>query len=308
MSKIIMLRIKKDSYLSWLVCFGAFMTLAGCTGIDTSFGVVIGTLHSQLNFSVLKLSWIQSIHSFGNFFFAFISSLLLKKYEIRLVILTGGILCTTSYILSAICLNYSLLLLSYGMLGGAGSGLLYGAGNMVCFFYFEKYRSIASGIAISGCGFGIFAVPPLCNFMTIEHGYKGYFVVVTFISSLSFLLTIFTCPIQNISENGNEQDDKINAKETLRLMRTNNCNSFQCTNEQENSNSSKEKVNLVSFMKLKEHIMLLKDSRLSCYCMVHIFYELSYYIPIVFLSEMMIKDHGISQEKAGSVLWVLGLL
>ena len=303
-----MLIIKKDSYSAWLVCFGTFLTLAGCTGIDTSFGVVIGTLKSQLNVSVLKLSWIQSIHSFGNFFFAFISSLLLKKYEIRSVVLTGGILCTSSYILSTICVNYSILLLSYGLLGGAGSGLLYGSGNVVCFFYFEKYRSIASGIAISGCGFGILAVPSLCNFMTIEYGYKGYFIVVTFISSLSFLLTIFTCPIQSISENGNEKEDKKIAKEKLNLLRTNKSNSFQSTDDQEISNESKEKNNFVDFKKLKEHFKLLKDSRLFCYCMVHIFYELSYYIPIVFLSEMMIQDHGISQKKAGSILWVLGLL
>ena len=41
--------------------------------------------------------------------------------------------------------------------------------------------------------------------------------------------------------------------------------------------------------------LLLKDKRMICYCMTHVFFELAYYVPMVFLPEMMIEDQGISK-------------
>ena len=303
--------IKKDSYLAWFVCFGAFLTLAGITGIDTSFGVIIGTFTTKFNFSVMVTSWIPSIHSFGMFLFAFVSSILLKKYEVRLMVLIGAILCTISHLIPVFCQHYPTLFFSYGALGGAASGILYGSANIVCFYYFDKYRSIASGIAMSGTGFGVFAGPVLCNFMTIEFGYEGYFLTVTFISSMSILLSLFAFPVKSDFPYGNKEAEKNNNGEKLSLIRSESFNG-SCSNglvkpSFDRNNSTMDKINATKFETLKSYMTLLKDARFFCYCIVHFFYELAYYIPMDFLLEMMIQNNGISQKKAGSILSILGL-
>ena len=50
----------EDSCLAWLVCMGAFITLAGVIGIDNSFGIVIDVIITQFDSSTSRVSWIQS--------------------------------------------------------------------------------------------------------------------------------------------------------------------------------------------------------------------------------------------------------
>ena len=59
--------------------------------------------------------------------------------------------------------------------------------------------------------------------------------------------------------------------------------------------------------KIKNILSLLKDNRMFCYCLVHVMFELAYYVPMVFLPELMMQDHDISKEWAGTILSVLGL-
>ena len=53
-------------------------------------------------------------------------------------------------------------------------------------------------------------------------------------------------------------------------------------------------------------LILLKDKRMFLYCLVQVMYTLAYYVPMIYLPEMMKKDHGISKEWAGTILSVLG--
>ena len=64
-------------------------------------------------------------------------------------------------------------------LGGAGSGLLYTPANIACTQYFEKWKSISTGISMSGVGCGTMVVSLICNYVNIEYGVKGYFVAIS---------------------------------------------------------------------------------------------------------------------------------
>ena len=50
-----MIEIAQDSIMSWLVCMGAFLALAGTVGIDTSFGIAIETIIKELQISTYKV-------------------------------------------------------------------------------------------------------------------------------------------------------------------------------------------------------------------------------------------------------------
>ena len=59
--------------------------------------------------------------------------------------------------------------------------------------------------------------------------------------------------------------------------------------------------------KMKKIVRMVGDKRMLYYCLVQVFFELAFYIPMVFLSEKMQRYDGISKEKAGTIFMVLGL-
>lgn len=59
-------------------------------------------------------------------------------------------------------------MLTYGVMGGIGFGMIYLPAVVAVGYYFETKRSLATGIAVCGSGFGTFAFAPLAN-MLLEH-------------------------------------------------------------------------------------------------------------------------------------------
>ena len=300
-----MIEIVQDSIMSWLVCMGAFLALAGTVGIDTSFGIAIETIIKELQISTYKVSWIQSIHSSSMFLFAFVSSFLMNKYGLRMIILIGTIISCTSYFLCGIFKNYVLIVTLYGIAGGAGSGLLYAAGNIACFQYFKTYETIASGIAMSGTGFGMIAVSLSCSYTVINFGYFGYFIALALISSMSFLFAFSTFPLaKNYHVMEEEELDGFKNKSSL-----NGIKSYPSSNgyikEESIAMINKEKSSDSQTNRTKKLMVLIRDKRLLGYCLVQIFFELAYYVPVDFLPEMMLSD-GISQLNADTTIAFIG--
>ena len=388
-----MFHVRKDSFLAWMVCFGAFITHIATIGIDNSFGIVIGSLIVSLDSSTTNISWIQSVHSSFMFLFASLSSIMLKYQGFRSLVLIGTILCCASYLACVWLENYVGLLIAYGVLGGAGSGMLFTPANIACVHYFDKRKAISTGIAMSGGGFGTMGVSLLCNYMNINYGYKGYFVGICLISSFTLLFGVFVSPLkaekriddtaednkqsqlQNIEDNHNtkmvvsvswkrietemfsknkpleaDSEMKQSAKRwTSPTSTQSKCNDVETAvngkdniiqegisptedhnrldrdtcvqsnerrrssvaldaqmnamakNEKESDPTNNQEVGM------KNILTLMKDMRMVCYIMVHVMFELAYYVPMIFLPEMMIQDKGIPKEWAGTIISVLGL-
>ena len=56
-------------------------------------------------------------------------------------------------------------MLTYGVMGGFGLGMVYLPSVVSCGYYFEKRRAIATGIGVCGAGVGCFVFAPLANFL-----------------------------------------------------------------------------------------------------------------------------------------------
>ena len=308
----------EDSCLAWLVCMGAFITLAGVIGIDNSFGIVIDVIITQFDSSTSRVSWIQSTHSTFMFLFAFISSVVLKKCGLRVIILNGTLICCTSYIVCAFFKNYVVLIIFYGIAGGVGSGLLFTAGNIACFKYFKTYETLASGIAMSGTGFGMIMISLACSFAVINFGYIGYFITLSIISSLSSLFALFAFELRSDNQDTNEEqmDRVVNPSLTslpsLRSKsvpaRNRSYESLDSVSFKDESVSMKKCEQQANFQEatMKKVVLLMKDKRLFCYCLVHVLFELAYYVPVNFLPEMM-KDNGTSKQQANTIISLIGI-
>lgn len=56
---------------------------------------------------------------------------------------------------------------------GIGFGLIYLPAVVCVGYYFETKRSLATGIAVCGSGFGTFAFAPLATLLLEEYSWKG---------------------------------------------------------------------------------------------------------------------------------------
>ena len=161
--------VQRDSRLAWMVCFSCFLAMVTVDGVGNSFGVVMDPLVLLLDSTVANVSWFKSSNTAFQFLFASLASFMLKKVGYRVIILIGTILCTASYIASAFLKNYVGLFFTFGVLGGAGTGMLWTPANIACAEYFDRWKGVSTGIAMSGGGIGTMIVPLFCNFVTINN-------------------------------------------------------------------------------------------------------------------------------------------
>ena len=328
---------KEDGVLAWMICINACISNAIVVGIDNSFGVVIGSLMTLLNCNTSTVSWIQSIHSTTLWLFASISSNLINRYGFRRIIIIGTVASCLAYTASTFApSNVILLLVMYGIIGGAGSGLLYTPGSIACAHYFEKYRAIATGMAMSGNGLGTICVAHLANFVNVRYGVKWYFIALAGISSITMVFGLVTSPLheQNTeanTENNKEMPTNSNdyktmtdnlSKEQHQIPRISDSTSYEELDVQSGqtdgeakeidcpSHNGREANNEGStvWKDILSALTFLKDARMSLYCLVHVMYELAFYVPVIFLPELMFsKVLGLSKEaNGGTIISVLG--
>lgn len=60
---------------------------------------------------------------------------------------------------------------------GIGFGLVYVPAVIAVGFYFEKWRALATGIAVCGSGIGTFLMAPLCTVLIKTYGWRGALLI-----------------------------------------------------------------------------------------------------------------------------------
>ena len=338
--------VKRDSFWAWTICFSALINNAVVHGIDGSFGEIIGSIIRRCDSNASSASWIASVHSSSMCIFASVSAVLIQTHGISLVILGGVAISCIAYLCAAFSENTILLLLTHGVLGGLGSGLLHTPGQIICTYYFAKHRPIATGLAMAGNGVGIAGVSLLSNYMDMRYGERYVFFAYCLLSPLSLFLGVLNFPPE--CERKDEDNDNSNTDEKLPLVTksghrddppetissmqsaadkvitedqevsspTNTSNSSTLTSPRLSiknlePNTTEEPKNVKEACSrsgsLLEKLKLLKDPRLILYCIVHVMFELAFYIPTTFLPEMMHADHGLPKYVEGTIMVVFGV-
>ncbi|KAL7030158.1 hypothetical protein ACKWTF_006550 [Chironomus riparius] len=99
-----------------------------------------------------------------------IVSALANKYGCRAVCIAGSIVAALAFTLSTLSTNVKVFFITYGVMGGAGFGMIYLPAIVFVGYYFEKKRSLATGIAVCGSGFGAFVFASLSSFLLEKLG------------------------------------------------------------------------------------------------------------------------------------------
>ena len=216
---------QKDGIFSWILCFGAFLAYMVIAGIDGSFGVFIESIIQEFNATEYDAAWIASVHTSSQYFGATVSSALVKKFSFG-VIISGGIItsCMAS-VMSMYCLSISGLTITHGLLCGTGLGILYGPLTIICTFYFESKLALATSLAYTGTGIGVFLISFLAKLIDMAYGWRGCMAMFASICPLMILWVVMVTILPN--DDGNHTESEINSEQTSMLTTHNIANNQQ---------------------------------------------------------------------------------
>lgn len=99
----------------------------------------------------------------------------LDTYGPRKIIITGGILTGLGWILASFSTSVLMLYILYGVIGGFGVGIAYGAPVATTARWFPDRRGFAVGLVLLGFGFSAFITANLAGFLIGMTGVMGTF-------------------------------------------------------------------------------------------------------------------------------------
>jgi MFS family permease len=100
---------------------------------------------------------------------------------------------------------------------GIGFGLMYLPSIVMVGYYFDKKRSLATGIAVCGSSTGIFVLAPLASALVDAYGWKGTNVVLAGIVLNGIVVGAFYRPLLNTASDFTTLRS-FNGSQMLKLM------------------------------------------------------------------------------------------
>ncbi|XP_002033812.2 monocarboxylate transporter 3 [Drosophila sechellia] len=204
--------VPPDSGWAWVVMIASFLCCTVIDGIVFCSGLIQEDLMKEFGVSKAYVAFVSSLLS-GCYLMAgpFVSAMA-NRFGFRPVTITGAIFAAICFGLSCLATSVEYLFLIYGVLGGIGFCMVYIPAVVIIGFYFEKWRALATGVAMCGSGVGTFVFAPLTKIL-LKSGWRYTLGIQGIIVLSCALFGLAFRPIQPITlsvtnEEGDEQEKK----------------------------------------------------------------------------------------------------
>ena len=145
----------------------------------------VGTAQSGLPYMTALLFYSLFMFLTGRFF---------QDWSPRKTILTGTLLVSVGWILSAFAPNIQTLTIAYGVISGAGVGLAYGAPLTVVTRWFPEKKGIVIGLVLLGFGLSPLLTAPIARALVEQYGVTQTFLILGVVFGV--LLPVLAMPFK----------------------------------------------------------------------------------------------------------------
>ncbi|XP_014235374.1 monocarboxylate transporter 7-like [Trichogramma pretiosum] len=152
-----------DGGWGWAVVFASFMVHLLTDGVTYSYGLFQKEYVKQFEASQQAASWVASLLVGVTYCSGPLSSFLVNKFGCPAVTVMGTILASGCLFATVYAKSLVVVYLTAGIGTGLGFGLIYLPAIVSVSVYFEKYRALATGIAVCGSGLGTVVFAPLIS-------------------------------------------------------------------------------------------------------------------------------------------------
>ena len=136
-----------------------------------------GPLNQRLGTTLAELQWTFSLLIILQTWLSPFQAFLVDRFGPRRLISIGAIMAGGSWILAAYVDNLPALYLTYGVIGGFGTGIIYVGIIGLMVRWFPDRRGFATGLAAAGYGFGAFFTSVPIDSMIKSAGYAHTLIV-----------------------------------------------------------------------------------------------------------------------------------
>lgn len=167
-----------DGGYAWIILGGCFLMYLLTVGTIKAYGVLYTEMVSYYGAGSGNTAWIVSVVLLFMLGMSPFSNMLSRRFSFRKVAMVGGILLGGGYFLSGFCSRMEYMYLTMSLCGGLGYGLSFAPCSTVISYYFNKNRSLANGLTVSGSGIGALVFPFLYRFLINKYSLLGAFWVI----------------------------------------------------------------------------------------------------------------------------------
>ncbi|ESO82493.1 hypothetical protein LOTGIDRAFT_134531 [Lottia gigantea] len=173
---------------AWIVLTASFFSLFFNSSLNYSVGVIhIALLDTYVDEDIQTISWLGSLFSSMFAISGFMGTILINMFNVRVCVMVSGVVTLIGFSLSSIVTDMRYLFITYSLIGGTGQAICYTGSMVTLGYYFKHKASMASGIALCGCGLCTFVFPPISQLFVDRYGLNGAFLL---LGALGFQSTV----------------------------------------------------------------------------------------------------------------------
>jgi MFS transporter, OFA family, oxalate/formate antiporter len=151
-----------------------------CLGTVYSWSIFRKPLTAALTKRGMTISATDTLLPFATLLVVFavlmpIASRYIERYGAAKVTAVGGTIVGLGYFLSSFATSIPLLIVTYGLIAGAGIGIVYGVPISVSAKWFPDRKGLAVGLTVVGFGLSPLITAPLAGFLIDKYGIDSTF-------------------------------------------------------------------------------------------------------------------------------------
>jgi hypothetical protein len=259
-------------------------------GVSLSFGIIFMELVEYFGESKSKTSWVGSLFLSIPLITGPIASALTDHFGCRRVAICGSIMSALGFIAGQFATRLEHLFIAFSF-AGLGLALCYVTSIVSVAYYFERRRSLATGLAVCGSGFGTFLFAPLTIFLLKEYGWRGTLLI---LGAIFLNIANFGALMRDLDLNLNTSADTNNSTDSERADTA--CdyysNALLVNNKTFNKNFSEDQTRDEEAMEMNGNV----EKRL-CSSLIHIPTYIQHNDPLNGVSHEVISE--LSLKKGG---------
>jgi len=188
-------------FWAWLVLASCFLVNGIIFGIINTFGILFVQLKKDMEEAgvedaATKCALVGSLTIGTTFFLSFLVGMLADKIGLRLTAVIGGALATLGMGLSAVGYKHiEVLYVTYGIIFGTGSSLVYTPSLTILGHYFRKRLGVVNGIVTAGSSLFTIGLSFINQYILENHGLLPCLQMFAGLSSLLMLCALTFVPI-----------------------------------------------------------------------------------------------------------------
>ena len=170
-------RVAARVYYGWVIAVACFLGSLVVFGMSYSYGVFADHLAESFTASRARVSAVYGVHTFVLFFGSPFIGVLVDRYGPRRTLFAGGTLLGMGLVGASRADSLLSFGVAYGLAVALGLSAVYVVAYATVPRWFQRRRGTATGIATSGLGAGLLAVPPAATALIGAVGWRTSFLV-----------------------------------------------------------------------------------------------------------------------------------